>query len=139
MNLAGIPPFSGFLGKVGLLEAGVADGSPLALHAGRRRRASTSLLTLYAVARVWNRAFWRPPAQEPLADTAAAAASDAGAEVREPVPVGAGDTEDARAGPRSAGGPERGLAAARGGGHRGHRPTRRPGRRRCGPCARCPA
>ena len=39
MNLAGIPPFSGFLGKLGLLEAGVADGGSLALVAGRRRRA----------------------------------------------------------------------------------------------------
>jgi multicomponent Na+:H+ antiporter subunit D len=50
------------------------------------------------VARVWTRAFWRPAGQEPLADTAAAAASDAGAEVREPVPVGAGDGADGRDG-----------------------------------------
>ena len=48
---------------------------------------------------MWNIAFWRPASQEPLADTAAAAASDAGAEVREPVPVGAGDAEDAEATP----------------------------------------
>jgi multicomponent Na+:H+ antiporter subunit D len=77
MNLAGIPPLSGFIGKLGLLEAGVADGSPLALTlvAGG---VVTSLLTLLAVARVWTRAFWRPPTQEPAADTAAAAASDAG-------------------------------------------------------------
>ena len=77
MNLAGIPPFSGFIGKLGLLQAGVADGSPLALTvvAGG---VVTSLLTLLAVARVWTRAFWRPASQEPLADTAAAAARDAG-------------------------------------------------------------
>jgi multicomponent Na+:H+ antiporter subunit D len=77
MNLAGIPPFSGFIGKLGLLQAGVADGSALALTvvAGG---VITSLLTLLAVARVWTRAFWRPPSQEPLADTAAAAARDAG-------------------------------------------------------------
>ena len=30
MNLAGIPPFSGFIGKVGLLQAGVRFGTPLA-------------------------------------------------------------------------------------------------------------
>jgi multicomponent Na+:H+ antiporter subunit D len=85
MNLAGIPPLSGFIGKLGLLEAGVADGSPLALTlvAGG---VVTSLLTLLAIARVWTRAFWRPPTQEPAADTAAAAASDAG----EPAVVGAG-------------------------------------------------
>ncbi len=130
MNLAGIPPFSGFIGKLGLLQAGVADGSPLALTlvAGG---VVTSLLTLLAVARVWTRAFWRPASQEPLADTAAAAASDAGAEVREPVPVGAGDPDDGEAGPTvAAGGLERGLAAARGGGDGGHVPARRPGRRR---------
>ncbi|NIZ89745.1 Na+/H+ antiporter subunit D [Kineosporiaceae bacterium B12] len=64
MNLAGIPPFSGFLGKLGLLQAGVDDGSPLALLlvAGS---VVTSLLTLYAIAKVWNRGFWQePPAPE---------------------------------------------------------------------------
>ncbi|SNT60346.1 multicomponent Na+:H+ antiporter subunit D [Asanoa hainanensis] len=60
MNLAGIPPFSGFLGKLGLIEAGAAVGGGLrwALVAGAL---ATSLLTLYAVARVWNLAFWRKP------------------------------------------------------------------------------
>ncbi|QYC41572.1 Na(+)/H(+) antiporter subunit D [Nonomuraea coxensis DSM 45129] len=60
LNLAGIPPFSGFLGKTGLLQAGAALGHPMAwaLVAGGLL---TSLLTLYAVARVWNLAFWRSP------------------------------------------------------------------------------
>ncbi|HET8600207.1 MAG TPA: Na+/H+ antiporter subunit D [Segeticoccus sp.] len=60
MNLAGIPPFSGFLGKVGLMEAGAAAGTWLAyvLIAGS---VVTSLLTLYAMSRVWGRAFWRAP------------------------------------------------------------------------------
>jgi multicomponent Na+:H+ antiporter subunit D len=60
LNLAGIPPFSGFLGKLGLLQAGVRDGGALAwlLVAGG---VLTSLLTLYAVARVWSLAFWRSP------------------------------------------------------------------------------
>ncbi len=60
MNLAGIPPFSGFLGKVGLLQAGVELGTPVAyllVGAG----VFTSLITLLAIARVWNRAFWRRP------------------------------------------------------------------------------
>ncbi|TAJ48549.1 MAG: Na+/H+ antiporter subunit D [Herbiconiux sp.] len=59
LNLGGIPPFSGFLGKVGLFEAGAASPSPLVyvlIGAG----AVTSLLTLYALMRVWNMAFWRP-------------------------------------------------------------------------------
>ncbi len=61
MNLAGIPPFSGFLGKLGLIQAGVELGTPLAyvLVAGG---VATSLLTLLVMARVWNRAFWRSPA-----------------------------------------------------------------------------
>ncbi len=77
MNLAGIPPLSGFIGKLGLLQAGVAEGSALAftLVGGG---VLTSLLTLLAVARVWTRAFWRPPSQSPADDTAAAAAMDAG-------------------------------------------------------------
>ena len=63
MNLAGIPPMSGFLGKVGLLEAGVLDGSWLAwvLVVGS---VVTSLLTLYAVIRAWNKAFWQPAGDE---------------------------------------------------------------------------
>ena len=57
MNLAGIPPFSGFLGKVGLIQAGAQADTWLAwvVVAGA---VVTSLLTLYAIARVWARAFW---------------------------------------------------------------------------------
>ena len=58
MNLAGIPPFSGFLGKLGLLQAGVADGSPLA-YTLVACGVVASLLTLLVMARVWNRVFWR--------------------------------------------------------------------------------
>ena len=38
LNLGGIPPFSGFIGKVALLEAGAQNGSVLAWTAGRRQR-----------------------------------------------------------------------------------------------------
>ncbi|MEH1014989.1 Na+/H+ antiporter subunit D [Micromonospora sp. CPCC 206060] len=60
MNLAGIPPFSGFLGKLGLLQAGAAEGGtlPWSLVAAGTL---TSLLTLYVASRVWNIAFWREP------------------------------------------------------------------------------
>ncbi|MFP5315215.1 MAG: Na+/H+ antiporter subunit D [Actinomycetes bacterium] len=60
MNLAGIPPFSGFLGKLGLLQAGVELGTPLAFVLVGAS-VTTSLLTLLVIARVWNRAFWRRP------------------------------------------------------------------------------
>ncbi|MGJ6979680.1 Na+/H+ antiporter subunit D [Aestuariimicrobium soli] len=59
LNLGGIPPFSGFLGKVSLIQAAFAQGSPLAILAVVAS-VVTSLLTLMAVTRVWNRVFWRP-------------------------------------------------------------------------------
>jgi multicomponent Na+:H+ antiporter subunit D len=60
LNLGGIPPFSGFLGKTGLLQAGVNRGDPLAyvLVAGS---VAVSLLTLLVMIRVWNRVFLRTP------------------------------------------------------------------------------
>ncbi|MFI0861553.1 Na+/H+ antiporter subunit D [Streptomyces smyrnaeus] len=63
LNLAGIPPLSGFLGKLGLMRAGVDDGGVLAyvLVAGST---VTSLLTLYALAKAWNLAFWRAATPE---------------------------------------------------------------------------
>jgi multicomponent Na+:H+ antiporter subunit D len=93
MNLAGIPPLSGFIGKLGLLQAGVAEGSAAAfvLVGGG---VLTSLLTLLAVARVWTRAFWRSPNQAPAEDTAAAAAADATLR-RRPVDDGAASPDGA--------------------------------------------
>jgi multicomponent Na+:H+ antiporter subunit D len=78
LNLGGIPPFSGFLGKVALIEAGTSDGSVLAwiLVAGS---VVTSLLTLYVVARIWTKGFWRPRADAPegeLSDSAPSALID---------------------------------------------------------------
>ncbi len=61
LNLGGIPPFSGFIGKLALFQASAEQGSALAwvlIGAG----ALVSLLTLYALMRVWNMAFWRPAA-----------------------------------------------------------------------------
>jgi multicomponent Na+:H+ antiporter subunit D len=71
MNLSGIPPLSGFLAKIGLLHAGIALGTPLAwlLVVGG---IVTSLLTLYALAKVWSQAFWRTLADAPrVAETVA--------------------------------------------------------------------
>ncbi len=63
LNLAGVPPMTGFLGKAGLIQASAAEGTPLAwtlVAAGL----VTSLLTLYAMTRTWNMAFWQE-AEEP--------------------------------------------------------------------------
>ncbi|UMG92760.1 Na+/H+ antiporter subunit D [Nocardioides sp. TF02-7] len=62
MNLAGIPPMSGFLGKVALTDGAIRVGTPLA-YALVAAGMLTSLLTLYAVAKSWNLAFWRTPEQ----------------------------------------------------------------------------
>lgn len=61
-NLSGIPPLSGFLGKLGLLQAGVEAATPLSyvLVAGS---IVTSLLTLYVFVKAWNKAFWQPPVE----------------------------------------------------------------------------
>ncbi len=69
MNLAGIPPLSGFVAKLALLVAGVEVGTPMAwalVAAG----VLTSLLTLYAMAKVWNRAFWGVASDRVLANAA---------------------------------------------------------------------
>lgn len=68
LNLVGIPPLTGFLGKIGLAEASALAGTTEAwvlLGAGL----VTSFLTLYVVIKVWNRAFWQTPEdQTRLAD-----------------------------------------------------------------------
>ena len=64
INLGGIPPFSGFLGKIILLQAAANDGSLLAwvLIVGA---VATSLLTLYVMMVVWAKAFVRDRADAP--------------------------------------------------------------------------
>ena len=58
INLGGLPPFSGFIGKFALFDAAAEVGTPLmmVLIVGG---IVTSLLTLYALMRAWNLAFWR--------------------------------------------------------------------------------
>jgi multicomponent Na+:H+ antiporter subunit D len=75
MALAGIPPFSGFLAKLALIEAGLAiDQVVIVLIA-----LGVSLLTLYSMLKIWNAAFWRPlpTAAEPVGDGPAVVTPDA--------------------------------------------------------------
>ncbi|MFF0109564.1 Na+/H+ antiporter subunit D [Streptomyces hirsutus] len=79
LSLAGIPPFSGFVAKLTLLRAGAWQGGTAA-YALAAAALLTSLLTLYAMSRVWTRAFMRqephpdhpdvPPRGKPAPDTA---------------------------------------------------------------------
>ncbi|WP_182353106.1 Na+/H+ antiporter subunit D [Flaviflexus huanghaiensis] len=63
LGLAGVPPMTGFLGKVGLISASADSGQSIdwwLIGTGL----VTSLLTLYAVLRAWNLAFWQDPEEE---------------------------------------------------------------------------
>jgi len=62
MNLAGIPPLSGFVAKLALLQAAAATGG-VGAYSLLAAMLVTSLLTLYAMTKVWSRAFWRNPGE----------------------------------------------------------------------------
>lgn len=67
LSLSGIPPLAGFAAKLTLLRAGVAagDAAAWAVTAGA---VVTSLLTLYAMLRLWRGAFSRPRPPAAAAD-----------------------------------------------------------------------
>lgn len=67
MNLAGVPPLSGFIGKAGLIIGGIHRGSVLAWILVALS-VITSLLTMYAIAKVWNRAFWQETPEQIVVD-----------------------------------------------------------------------
>ncbi|ASO22634.1 multicomponent Na+:H+ antiporter subunit D [Actinoalloteichus hoggarensis] len=67
LSLAGIPPFSGFVAKLVLLQGGVDVGTTTA-YVATAAAVLTSFLTLYAMARIWVLAFWgkgRAPHADP--------------------------------------------------------------------------
>ena len=69
LTLAGLPPTAGFVAKLQLLQAGAAAGPGTTAAAAVVIVAS--LLTLYALAKVWVRAFWgvpRPTVEDPDPD-----------------------------------------------------------------------
>ncbi len=57
LSLAGIPPLSGFVGKLGLVVAGVEsrEYAIVAVTLG------VGLLTLFSMSKVWAQVFWEPP------------------------------------------------------------------------------
>jgi multicomponent Na+:H+ antiporter subunit D len=61
LSLAGLPPFSGFVAKLALVEAGAAIGSwPIVAVS-----LLVSLLTLVSMAKIWAGAFWGEPEGPP--------------------------------------------------------------------------
>jgi multicomponent Na+:H+ antiporter subunit D len=61
LSLAGIPPLSGFIAKLGLVQAGLAQGQYLIVTVAL----VASFLTLFSMAQLWIEAFWKPA---PLVD-----------------------------------------------------------------------
>lgn len=60
LSLSGIPPLSGFVAKLALLQASVGTGQP-STYVLLATMLATSLLTLAAMTRVWVRMFWGNP------------------------------------------------------------------------------
>ncbi|MBK6406971.1 MAG: Na+/H+ antiporter subunit D [Holophagales bacterium] len=59
-SLAGIPPLSGFWGKLVLVKAGLDSGH----YAVTATALGVSLLTLFSMTKLWNEAFWKEPPEE---------------------------------------------------------------------------
>ena len=60
LALAGVPPFSGFWGKLLLVKAGLESGGLLDWIAVATALA-TSFFTLYSMMKIWQNAYWRTP------------------------------------------------------------------------------
>lgn len=57
-SLAGLPPLSGFWAKLLIIRAGLEIGQYVVVAVAL----GVSLLTLYSMVKIWNEAFWAPPA-----------------------------------------------------------------------------
>jgi multicomponent Na+:H+ antiporter subunit D len=62
LSLAGIPPFSGFWGKLFLVKAGL-DSEAYVLVAVSL---AVSVFTLYSMTKIWDKAFWKKAPEEKL-------------------------------------------------------------------------
>jgi multicomponent Na+:H+ antiporter subunit D len=60
LSLAGIPPFSGFFAKLGLIQAGIAEEQYLVVGVA----IAVGFLTLLSMAKIWTDGFWGVPAPE---------------------------------------------------------------------------
>ncbi|REK18425.1 MAG: Na+/H+ antiporter subunit D [Planctomycetota bacterium] len=62
LALAGIPPLSGFVAKLEIVQAGLEADAYIAVATAL----AVSLLTLFSMSKIWNAVFWQPPpASEP--------------------------------------------------------------------------
>lgn len=61
LSLAGLPPFSGFIAKFTLVDAGVSDRAWVVVAASL----AVGLMTLYSMTKIWAGVFWGEPEAEP--------------------------------------------------------------------------
>jgi len=61
LSLAGIPPFSGFVGKLALVDAGFDAGE----HAVVAVSLVVSVMTLFSMMKIWSNVFWEVPEVQP--------------------------------------------------------------------------
>lgn len=61
LSLAGVPPFSGFVAKLGLLQAGVSASHGVIVGVAL----VVSLLTLFSMMKIWSAVFWGEKPSEP--------------------------------------------------------------------------
>lgn len=61
LSLAGMPPFSGFLAKFALVDAGLGAGSWVTVGVSL----AVGLLTLFSMTKIWSGAFWNEPEVAP--------------------------------------------------------------------------
>src|SRR5690606_26337758 len=64
LSLAGLPPFSGFLAKFALVDAGVASASWIAVAASL----AVGLFTLFSMTKIWSGVFWGTPDEQPASE-----------------------------------------------------------------------
>src|SRR5690606_6311467 len=57
LSLAGLPPLSGFWGKLFLVEAGLELGQYTVVGVAL----AVGFLTLYSMTKIWNEVFWKKP------------------------------------------------------------------------------
>jgi len=68
-SLAGLPPLSGFFGKLGLIQVGLSQGQWLMVGVA----AVVSLFTLFSMLKIWNEVFWKQASAEQPATPRASA------------------------------------------------------------------
>jgi multicomponent Na+:H+ antiporter subunit D len=66
LSFAGVPPFSGFLAKLAVIQAGLEVGANLTVGVGLL----VSILTVFSMMKIWGGVFWGDPEDSEAHDRA---------------------------------------------------------------------